>query len=222
MHQISNYVYAHDDLLGWDIPTKRLPNPYHDFPYMLIKGFLTPQECRAITSLVHDAKDHHTASLRGGDVNSHIRQTDIYTLPHQYTSLYETRFDALRSDIETFFSLSLTRSTPLQVLGYNEGGFYVRHADDSSELRDRDGQTVGYVSSAPERKLSTVLFVNDTFEGGELVFNYLFDENGEMITVQPKAGDMIVFLSNPYFSHEVLPVTKGFRLSLVAWHDALI
>lgn len=222
MHQISNYVYAHDDLLRWDIPTKRLANPYHDFPFMLIRGVLNLDECTSIVSYVQSQQDKHTASLRGGDVNSQIRKTDLYTLPPEYHSLYQARFDAFRSEIETFFSLSLTRSTPLQVLGYNEGGFYVRHADDSSELRDREGQTIGYVSSAPERKLSTVLFVNDTFEGGELVFNYLFDENGEMITVQPKAGDMIVFLSNPYFSHEVLPVTLGFRLSLVAWHDALI
>lgn len=222
MHQISNCVYAHDDLLEWDIPTKRLPNPYHDFPYMLIKGVLTSQECRAITSFVRDAKEHHTASLRGGDVDAHIRKTDLYTLPREYTSLYETRFDLLRQRIEIFFALSLTRSTPLQVLGYNEGAFYVKHADDSSELRDREGNTVGYVPSAPERKLSTVLFANDEFEGGELLFNYLCDEQGHPLKVQPKAGDMLVFLSNPYFAHEVLPVTKGFRLSLVAWHDALI
>lgn len=222
MHQISNYVYALDNLLEWEIPTKRLPNPYHDFPYILIRGVLTPQECKAITSFVLDASEIHTASLRGGNVNSHIRKTDIYTLPLEYTSLYQTRFNALLTDIETFFSLSITCSTPLQVLGYNEGAFYVKHADDSSELRDREGNTVGYVSVAPERKLSTVLFANDDFEGGELLFNYLYDDQGYSIMLQPKAGDMLVFLSNPYFAHEVLPVTKGFRLSLVQWHDALL
>ncbi len=222
MHQISNCVYAHDGLLEWDLPTKRLPNPYHDFPYMLIKGVLTHDECCAITSFICDAKEHRTASLRGGDVDTQIRKTDIYTLPLEYTSLYETRFELLRNEIETFFALSLTRSTALQVLGYHEGAFYIKHADDSSELRNSDGNTVGYVSVAPERKLSTVLFANDEFEGGELLFNYLYDEQAQPITLKPKAGDMIVFLSNPYFSHEVLPVTKGFRLSLVAWHDALI
>lgn len=222
MHQISNYVYAHDDLLEWDIPTKRLPNPYHDFPYMLINNVLSPSECQAITFFVQDASHKNTASLRGSDVDVHVRKTDIYTLPPEYTSLYQTRFDALRTDIETFFALSLTRSTPLQVLGYSKGAFYVKHADDSSELRDRKGATVGYVSVAPERKLSTVLFANDAFEGGELLFNYLYDDQGHPIKVKPKAGDMLVFLSNPYFAHEVLPVAKGFRLSLVAWHDALL
>lgn len=222
MHQISNYVYAHDDLLGWDIPTKRLPNPYHDFPYMLISGVLSSPECEAITSFVQDESQKHTAALRGGDADFTIRKTDIYTLPLEYASLYQTRFDSLRQTIETFFSLSLTLSTPLQVLGYSEGAFYVKHADDSSELRDREGKTIGYVAVAPERKLSSVLFCNDTFEGGELLFNYLYDDQARPIKVQPKTGDMLVFLSNPYFSHEVLPVTQGFRLSLVQWHDALL
>ena len=221
MHQISNYVYALDDLLEWDIPTKRLPNPYHDFPYMLIRNVLSPSQCQAITAYVENSAQKHTASLRGSDTNTDVRKTDIYILPAEYISLYETRFDALRRDIETFFSLSLTYSTPLQVLGYNEGAFYVKHADDSSELRDCKGDTVGYVSVAPERKLSTVLFANDAFEGGELLFNYLCDDQGCPIKIQPKAGDMLVFLSNPYFTHEVLSVIKGFRLSLVAWHDAL-
>lgn len=222
MHQISNYVYALDDLLGWEIPTKRLPNPYHDFPYMRISSVLTSQECEEITSYVQDESQKHTARLRGGDADSTIRKTDIYTLPLEYTSLYQARFDSLRQSIEMFFSLSLTRSTPLQVLGYKEGAFYVKHADDSSELRDRQGNTIGYVSVAPERKLSSVLFCNDTFEGGELLFNHLCDDAGRPIKVQPKAGDMLIFLSNPYFAHEVLPVSKGFRLSLVQWHDALI
>ena len=33
---------------------------------------------------------------------------------------------------------------------------------------------------------------------------------------------MIVFLSNPYFTHEVLEDKKGYRVSLVQWHDAII
>ena len=32
---------------------------------------------------------------------------------------------------------------------------------------------------------------------------------------------MIVFPSNPYFSHEVLTIRSGYRLSLVQWHDTI-
>jgi SM-20-related protein len=33
---------------------------------------------------------------------------------------------------------------------------------------------------------------------------------------------MVVFLSNPIFTHEVLEVTSGNRFTLVQWHDAII
>ncbi|MDP2850607.1 MAG: 2OG-Fe(II) oxygenase [Sulfuricurvum sp.] len=230
MHQISNYVYARDELLGWDIPTARLPNPYHDFPYMVLEGVLTPAECRAITA--HTLSDNKAvqAELRGRSLDTAIRRTDIHTLTSEHRAVYDRRFDAVRGKIEEFFALSLSKATDVQVLGYESGSFYLKHSDDSSELRDREGNIVGFKPVAPERKLTTVLFTTsytphptdqDHFSGGELLFNYLCDESGITITLRPEAGDMVVFLSNPYFSHEVLSVQDGYRLSLVQWHDSL-
>jgi len=231
MHQISNYVYADDGLLSMDIPTKRLPNPYHDFPYMIIPGVLSRDECHAITGIALDAKESVRAQLRGKALDTSIRKTDIYTLSPEHLKLYQNRFDSIRGAIEEFFALSLSKSTDVQVLGYGHGSFYRRHSDDSSELRDSDGSTVGFKPVAPERKLTSIVFTTsytphpadkDHFSGGELLFNYLCDEYGNTITLRPEAGDMVVFLSNPYFSHEVLPVIDGFRISLVQWHNALL
>ncbi|MDD5052493.1 MAG: 2OG-Fe(II) oxygenase [Sulfuricurvum sp.] len=229
MHQISNYVYARDELLGLDIPTKRLPNPYHDFPYMVIEGVLSPAECRVITAAALEDKNALKAELRGKALDTTIRKTDIHTLSSEHRMIYENRFSAVRSEIEQFFALSLGNSTDVQVLGYESGSFYVKHSDDSSELHEREGNIIGYKTVAPERKVTTVLFTTsytphptdtDHFSGGELLFNYLCDEHGNTITLRPEAGDMVVFLSNPYFSHEVLPVKEGYRLSLVQWHNA--
>lgn len=231
MHQISNYIYARDVLLEWTIPTKRLPNPYHDFPYMVFEGVLSPSECRAITEAALGDRQAVKAALRGREIDTAIRKTDIHTLSSGHRAIYEERFAAVRREIETFFSLSLAESTDVQVLGYEKGSFYVKHSDDSSELRDSEGNTVGFVPVAPTRKLTTVLFTTsytphptdtDHFSGGELLFNYLCDASGDTVTLRPEAGDMVVFLSNPYFSHEVLPVREGYRLSLVQWHNAHI
>jgi len=231
VHQISNYVYAKDELLSWDIPTKRLPNPYHDFPYMVLEGVLSPSECRAITQAALADKEAVKAELRGKSLDTAIRRTDIHVLNAEHQKIYEERFDAVRREIEQFFSLSLGKATDVQVLGYESGSFYLKHSDDSSELRDREGNIVGFTAVAPERKLTTVLFTTsytphptdaDHFSGGELLFNYLCDASGNMITLRPEAGDMVVFLSNPYFSHEVLPVKAGFRLSLVQWHNGYV
>lgn len=230
MHQISNLIYADDSLLDMDIPTKHLPNPYLDTPYILIKNFLSVNECYDIVQSVLTSKDVTNAQLRGASVDETIRKTDIYTLKNHQKTLYDSRFDTYREEIERFFLCSLTSSSDVQVLGYERGDFYLRHSDDSSELRNKSGETIGFKCVAPARKLSTVLFatsctdtdvVEGCFSGGELVFNYLTDERGNTVALRPQAGDMVVFLSNPYFSHEVLPVTDGFRLSLVAWHNAL-
>jgi len=230
MHQISNFIYADDSLLDMDIPTKHLPNPYADTPYILIKNFFTALECQNIVQSVLISKEAVNAQLRGAAVDKNIRKTDIYTLENPQRSLYNSRFDEFREEIEKFFSISLTGSTDVQVLGYEIGDFYLKHSDDSSELRTKNGETIGFKCVAPARKLTTVLFATSHanevvdkgyFSGGELVFNYLMDEQGDTIILRPEAGDMVVFLSNPYFSHEVLPVTAGFRLSLAQWHNAL-
>lgn len=214
-----------------DIPTKRLPNPYNDFPYMVLEGVLSPSECRAITHSVLADTNAIYAELRGNALDTAIRKTDIHLLSSEHRAIYDRRFEAVRSEIEEFFALALGKATDVQALGYENGSFYLRHSDDSSELRNHEGDTIGFRTVAPERKLTTVLFTtsytphptdSDHFSGGELLFNYLCDQHGNTITLRPEAGDMVVFLSNPYFSHEVLPVKEGFRLSLVQWHNALL
>ena len=103
------------------------------------------------------------------------------------------------------------------------------HSDDSSMLY-KDDNLVGFLPVARQRRISSVLFTtsndelasDNTFIGGELLFNFLYDEKGNEIKIKPKAGSMLVFLSNPYFTHEVLKVIEGRRITLVQWHNAII
>ena len=103
------------------------------------------------------------------------------------------------------------------------------HSDDSSMLYKND-ELIGFLPVAKQRKISTVLFTTsydentseNTFTGGELLFNFLYDKDGNEVKIKPKAGDMLVFLSNPFFTHEVLKVINGRRITLVQWHNALI
>tara|TARA_R100001509_G_C4877167_1_gene218920 strand:+ start:1627 stop:2217 length:591 start_codon:yes stop_codon:yes gene_type:complete len=79
------------------------------------------------------------------------------------------------------------------------GGKYGKHID-------RGFKTV-------VRKLSLSIQLTDPseYEGGEL---YLY-ENDERVLMDKKQGTLIVFPS--YVLHEVTPVTKGERNSLVSW-----
>lgn len=241
MRQISARVFCDDILDDIPIETKLFPNPYHELPYLIIDDYLDATSCETIAQDVRKRDDAIRAMLKttitegvviDPSVDESIRKTDIYTLDEYHANLYQESFLRHQPAIERFFNVALTTATAIQVLEYKKGFFYKRHADDSSELFNEEGHLVGFLPVAPQRKITTVLFASShcdhvktgsgCFSGGELVFNYLLDDKGKQIRLQPKAGQMVVFPSNPVFSHEVLPVADGHRLTLVQWHNALV
>ena len=240
MIQMSTYVYGDSMFETIEIEQRLLASPYKDYPYLIIKDFFPKSVCKELVELVQEdeetkrkakVKTEVFSGVVQPDLVEEYRKTNIYKLNHGYREYYDQQFLKHQPMIEAYFNTAMTRSTEVQVLEYQKGFFYVKHADDSSEMIDHEGKTVGFKVVAPERKLSSVLFATShkvhaqnretSFAGGELLFNYLYDKEGKAIKLQPEAGDMIVFPSNPYFSHEVLPVEEGYRLTLVQWHDIL-
>jgi PKHD-type hydroxylase len=102
---------------------------------------------------------------------------------------------------ERFFKFDL--------FGLNEGFQFTNYEAPSGKY----GKHVDRAMNIPVRKLSISIQLTDPeeYEGGEL---YLYDE--EEGTVMDKTqGTLIIFPS--YVLHEVMPVTKGERNSLVTW-----
>jgi SM-20-related protein len=232
MTQISNNIYCADFLTTFDIKTKLLPNPYYDYPYLIIEKFLNSDECNEINEKIKEDDDYQKAQVKinqSATTNEEIRKTNIYALNKNHLELYTNRFLQHQALIEDYFKIALTTSTDVQVLEYLKGSFYTMHSDDSSMMY-KNNELIGFTPVAKQRKISTVLFTtsydktisDNTFIGGELLFNFLYDIDGNEVKIKPKAGDMVVFLSNPYFTHEVLKVIDGKRISLVQWHNAII
>lgn len=94
--------------------------------------------------------------------------------------------------------ITTTNDTGYNFLIYEEGGFYKEHVDD-------------YAKEYFRRRVSAVLFLNDDFEGGELVF---FNKSH---VITPKKNKIVFFPSLYMFPHQVLPITKGIRYSIVTW-----
>lgn len=240
MIQISTHVYCDSLFENIELDNKLLPNQYKDFPYLIIKNFFSQKSCDRLVALVQkDEKTKRKAQVKKETISGIIqpgiveeyRKTNIYKLDEFYKKYYDKQFIKYKSVMEAYFSIALTLSTDVQLLEYKKGYFYIKHADDSNEIIDKEKETIGFKLVAPQRKLSTVLFATShvtnahngaqSFTGGELMFNYLYNSEGEPVKIKPEAGDMIIFPSNPYFSHEVLPVEEGYRLTLVQWHDAI-
>lgn len=228
MYQISNKIYCPKDIMQLELPTKLLPNPYYDYPFLIIKDFFSKENLEQLNEILRVDDDVEQAKVRKKDINiinrkvdKSIRETKIHKLPKEYINLYKKQFIFFQKKIEDYFCLALTTSTKPQVLEYTKGSFYKAHSDDSNMIL-KDNKLVGFTTVAHQRRVTTVLFLSDDYTGGELVFNYLYDENKQVVKLRANSGDMVVFLSNPIFTHEVLEVTSGNRFTLVQWHDAII
>ena len=233
MRQISDEVFADDFLFEIEIATPLLPSPYAKLPYLLIEDFLDDETCREIIDQAQATQDSSDAQLRSDTQsdNQKIRKTKIHTLSSYHQDLYDKAFDTIREEIEHFFALSLTQTTKTQVLEYTAGSFYKPHSDDSSVLIDKSKNIIGFKQVAPTRKITTLLFVSEHCEanpnayqfcGGELAFSYFTNSDGEALLMRPKMGTLIVFGSNPIYTHEVKEVTDGFRVTVAQWHDGIL
>jgi len=89
----------------------------------------------------------------------------------------------------------------LHILRYDLGGHYKAHIDIGA---DRTAKTIF------NRKLSFSLYLNDSYEGGNLRF---FGLDGMFKNLE--VGDILIFPS--YLVHMVEPVTSGVRWVLVGW-----
>jgi PKHD-type hydroxylase len=144
------------------------------------------------------------ASVGSGTLNEQLRQTQLawITLNPETSWLYEKLGFIARQLNSQFFGFDLFGfHEDLQYTVYDGGGaHYGWH-------RDKGGTT-----QSP-RKLSLVLQLSspDEYDGGEL---QLFLES-EPLTVKREKGLVYAFPS--YVMHQVTPVTRGVRRSLVVW-----
>ncbi|WP_353663037.1 2OG-Fe(II) oxygenase [Hydrogenimonas sp. SS33] len=222
---VSEKIYADRKVWAMDFPRQPMPSPYVERPFLTFEEAVPHDACRdALATL--EGCDTKAAALRGDRaLDRSIRDTLLHPLTPQIERLYEEAVGKYRSKIERFFAVALGAATRPQLLEYREGGRYRRHADNASELVDSRGELVGYRVTIPERKVTTLLFLNtqgEDFTGGALLFNHLVDEEGKTVTLKPRAGTLLAFPSHPLFAHEVEPVQSGRRFAIAQWHDAVL
>lgn len=130
-----------------------------------------------------------------------IKQNDFYYEDQKLvsTSIYtalDRAADHYTNVLYPFAGQNIkNREYNVHLLKYGVNGFLPAHQDHG-------------VSS---RVLSTVMYLNDDYEGGEIEF---VNSN---VKIKPPAGSIIFFPSNFLYIHEVHPITSGFRYSLPHW-----
>ncbi|HYT44254.1 MAG TPA: 2OG-Fe(II) oxygenase, partial [Methylomirabilota bacterium] len=144
------------------------------------------------------------------DINKNLRQSQISWLqPSEETNwIYEILEPVVLSINSEYFHYNhLSHIQNLQLTEYDSSyeGHYHSHVDNwYGDMNDLSKRCLS---------LSMSLIPSDQYEGGELIL-YPFDLR-QQITADKTPGTITVFRS--HIIHEVKPVTKGTRYSLVTW-----
>jgi PKHD-type hydroxylase len=137
------------------------------------------------------------------DVADHSkRKSDRIYLPFQTQDSFIsklTSFVVRRNEIH-FKYPNLYYTNDWELLRYGPGDFFKRHHDRISEQHGPFVSAVVYLQNQEE------------FEGGQTLF-YNDHSTSSTFTIDQKKGYVVLYPSNIY--HEVTPLTKGTRLTLV-------
>jgi PKHD-type hydroxylase len=168
---------------------------------MFYEGAVSPEICnRAIERF--EKNNYEDASVGGigmGVVNKQLRDTDRqWAPPFDLLECILTRF-IQHTNIAANWNFDITQPENVQIGKYKVDQFYKQHVDIYTQE-----------NIVSQRKISASLFLSpaDNYEGGELkILN-------EIIQIKTQ-GTIVVFPS--FVAHEVMPVTRGERMSAVCW-----
>lgn len=187
-----------------------LPHPtFDETDFATWEDGFTDDECNQIIRLgeQHDAKDSTVGGKieEGNSVNNNIRKSlnSWITLNKDTEWVYE-RLGSISRCLNGM-------NWRYDITGFSEDLQYTRYNDDKSFYGWHiDNGVVG--SEHPQRKISITLQLSDSneYEGGDFQIHAT-----KLNTLPKKKGLIIAFPS--HCLHQVTPVTKGIRRSLVVW-----
>jgi PKHD-type hydroxylase len=186
----------------WSIPRINKPNE----PYAWASDIFSQEELEKIISIGQSIEKIEGGVDQSETPNHDSRRSKIaWIVPNNESSFIYTRIvDALNQINEQFYGYDIDGIEDLQFSEYDSSyaGMYKSHSDDS-------------LDTTILRKLSFTLQLSteNSYEGGDLLL-YRFKLN-DPIQVKKQKGILAVFPSSTI--HEVTPVTKGVRYSLVGW-----
>jgi PKHD-type hydroxylase len=170
---------------------------YNEF--LIIENFLSNDECHYVLNKCHKELTLEIAGVANGNPNE--RKSSVSWIDD--LGDINIRLKNILRESFKFNGAEITGLGPFQFTEYKVGEYYGWHTDKDS-------------NNFKERIVSTVILLNDNYEGG---FLEIKDSKGNLIPSQKKTGTLYVF--NSGLKHRVTPVDLGVRYSLVNWISAV-
>jgi PKHD-type hydroxylase len=195
-----------------DFPTEKQPaisnsawafNLDHVENWAYIDNLFTPEECAQIIAIGESKILNAASVIKTNSPISSVRDSKIAWLysADNMDWVFRRVTDAVTSLNNQFFKFDL--------FGFTEGFQFTRYDAPTGFY----GEHIDKATNNLVRKLSLTIQLSapEDYEGGELALRI-----GDESTLMPKQHGKIVMFPS-YVLHEVRPVTKGTRYSLVAW-----
>jgi len=178
--------------------------------YIMVVDEAIPLEyCQSLLLEYKDSMEWQNTRIKDQEIDQSIRSatTILMSTTEVISKNLEVRksLDAemfnyagktIRQYVNKFPFAVIEQDSGYELLRYEQNQFYKQHID-SYKLQ--------------QRSVSCSFALNDDYEGGEFSF---FDRQ---VTYKLKQGSAILFPSNFMYPHEILPVTKGTRYSVITW-----
>jgi predicted 2-oxoglutarate/Fe(II)-dependent dioxygenase YbiX len=160
-------------------------------------------------SVFDPSKSNSTKSTKF-TVDKKVRDTQMIDLEKISDEIVDLYRNIVSNVINPFYEVEIKDSEIPQLLHYGIGGHYKAHCDGESLWKPPGNHPLIWRKST-DRDLSTVLFLNNDFEGGDFIFPEL------KIRIRPEPGMLVCFPSTHEYLHGVEPITHGNRYSIVNW-----
>lgn len=168
-------------------------------------GVLDPGQCKVLIDCFE--RNRETCSPKGGNpfwVGRYIWQN---ALPEQEIDairiMQQVRFLALTLLCQAVRPDEPIYSDTAQLVRWTPGHELPAHTDNT----EPDGRP----NPTPHRSFSSLLYLNDGYDGGETYFP------GHGVRLKPQAGTLVLFGAGPEYVHGVTRVVSGLRYTYAGW-----
>jgi len=169
---------------------------------LLFKEIITKETCEKII-------DSYSKKLFEMDMsnneyfknNEYRPEISFLEMRSEISNILHGKCKAILNEMASLYgNVGIIGNSPFRYNEYKEGRGYRKHIDRSNKA-----------AHLKDREISVIFGLNDDYEGGHLLFHR------QEVKITLGHGDVIVFPSGYTHPHEVTPVTKGTRKTIVTW-----
>ena len=180
---------------------------YASQDFIIIPDFLTSKECDRLTAMfnrLHGLVKHRKVGVAfwEGRIVYMAEVSEHDPSAAAIMGDFQKRATAMLGDFYALTSPLWTDTVQLNV--WEQGSCLPPHTDNSNPN--------GTPHTTPWRDFSSIVYLNDDYEGGELYFT------AQDRVLKPKRGMLVAFSAGYHHEHGVLKVTQGRRITMPAFY----